>query len=114
LIHKYYDIDFEGFTLELNHLFLLYNMVKTGILGRIRVSCSGKNFHAERRKEYSFHLHDENYDKLSEWKGVSTCTKKLYKYVWRGKEVKVLVGEVSDWFVLDETELFHMMNELMG
>ena len=113
MIHKYYDIDFDD-SMELNHLFLLYNMVKAGILGRIRFSCNGKNLHAEREKEYSFPLHDVNYDTLSEWKGVSTCTVKLYQYVWRGKEVKTLVGEASDWFSLDETELFHMMNELMG
>lgn len=111
LRNDYYDIDLEDFPDDLNTLFLLFNLTQAGIIGELRQSCSGTNFHATREKEYSFGLHDENYDTLSEWKGVSTVTTVIYEYIWVGKRVRRKVAEAGDWFVLDGIELANRLQE---
>ena len=111
--NDYYDIDLDDYDRNgLNIYFLLYNLTKAGVIGHIRYSCSGKNFHAIRLKEYPFPLHDEQYDSLTLWKEVSTVTSEEWEYVWVGKEVLRKIGEASNWFILDETALFHIMNEV--
>jgi len=107
---NYYDVD--DVPDLFNFYLLIYNLQKNNMIGRIRRSTSGKNFHIEKTTDYQLYYADSNYPNLCQEKEVSTVCSKLWQYVWCGKEVRKLVGQASDWFTLDEFELANVLDEV--